>query len=182
VGQPTRAVLDRNEHVQHPEGRSDRNEEVTCKNLLCMVPQESGPTLITTRLPRRSLRHVLADRSRRDPDPELDQQLIGNPLLAPQRVLGGHPANQAAQFWRNWWPPRPALPVPKDPPAHSVPANDGRRSYDDHRIAPIEQSGEQCEADASRVIHTSGFDTTLDVPRELFAKNQILSTDRSGRT
>jgi NAD(P)-dependent dehydrogenase (short-subunit alcohol dehydrogenase family) len=41
-----------------------------------------GPNALCGR-PRRSLWQVLADRSRRDPDPELDQQLIGNSLLAP---------------------------------------------------------------------------------------------------
>src|SRR5437667_365499 len=73
-------------------------------------------------------------------------------------ILCGYPANQAAQFWRNRASARPALPAPKDPPGKPVPANDGRRSYDDDRIAPIEESGEQCEADASRMIHASGFD------------------------
>jgi hypothetical protein len=62
-----------------------------------------------------------------------------------------------------------------------VPANDGRRPYDDHRIVPIEESGKQCEADARRVIHASGLDTTLEVPRQLLAKNQIFSAERSGR-
>ena len=60
-------------------------------------------------------------------------------------------------------------------------ANDGCRLHVDHRVAPIEESGEQCEADASCVIHTSGFDTTLDIPHKLFAKNQILSADSAGR-
>jgi hypothetical protein len=30
------------------------------------------------------------------------------------------------------------------------------------------------------VIHASGFDAALDIPRELSAKNQIFRTDRSG--
>jgi hypothetical protein len=63
----------------------------------------------------------------------------------------------------------------------TVPANDGRRSYDDHGIAPIEESGEQCEAYSSRVIRASGLDATLDVTRKLLAKNQVLSADRTGR-
>jgi hypothetical protein len=70
---------------------------------------------------------------------------------------------------------------PEDPPAQSVPANNGRRSYDDHGIAPIEESGKQCEANPTRVIHASGLDATLDITRELLAKNQVLSADRSGR-
>jgi hypothetical protein len=64
MGQPTRAVLDGNKHVQHPERRSDRHEEVAGEDRLGMVLQEGGPALIITRLPRRSLRHVLADCSR----------------------------------------------------------------------------------------------------------------------
>ena len=62
-----------------------------------------------------------------------------------------------------------------------MPADDGCRPYDDYRIAPIEQSGEQCEADARRAINASGFDTTLDITRELLAKNQILGAERAGR-
>ena len=62
-----------------------------------------------------------------------------------------------------------------------MPANDGRRPYDHYRIAPIEQSGEQGNTDAGRVIQASGFDTTLDITGELLAKYQVLSADRSGR-
>jgi hypothetical protein len=32
MGQAARPVLDDNKHVQHPERRSNRNEEVACKN------------------------------------------------------------------------------------------------------------------------------------------------------
>ena len=62
-----------------------------------------------------------------------------------------------------------------------MPANDGRRPHVDHGIAPIEHSGEQGKADACRVIQASGFDTALDITRELLAKNQVLSADRAGR-
>src|SRR6516162_5355492 len=120
VSQPTRVMLDHNKHVQHPECRSDRHEEVTGEDRLGMVLQEGGPALIATRLPRRSLRHVLAHGSRRDSDPELDQQLIGNPLLAPERVFYSHPANQAAQLRWNRWSARPALQAPENPPAQSI--------------------------------------------------------------
>jgi len=92
--QATGAVLDHHEHVQHPKHGGDSHEEVACENRLCMVLQECGPTLITTRLAWRSLRHVPANRSRRDSDPELDQQLIGNPLLASQWILARDSSNQ----------------------------------------------------------------------------------------
>jgi hypothetical protein len=62
-----------------------------------------------------------------------------------------------------------------------MPANDGRRSHDYHRIAPIEESGEQREADTSRAIHACGTDAALDIARQMSAQNQILSVDRAGR-
>ena len=37
VGQPTRAVLDDNKHVQHPKRRSDHHEEVAGEDRLGMV-------------------------------------------------------------------------------------------------------------------------------------------------
>jgi hypothetical protein len=61
--QTPRAVLNHHKHVQHPERCSDRDEEVTCKNRLCVVLQERGPALIIARLAWRSLRDVLAYRS-----------------------------------------------------------------------------------------------------------------------
>jgi hypothetical protein len=36
VRQTARAVLDDDEHVQHPKRRRDRNEEVTGEDRLCM--------------------------------------------------------------------------------------------------------------------------------------------------
>ena len=65
VGQSTRAVLDDNKHVQHPERRGDSHEEVARENRPGMVLQEGGPPLISARLAWRSLRHVLAYRPRR---------------------------------------------------------------------------------------------------------------------
>ena len=56
---------------------------------------------------------------------------------------------------------------------------DGRTTTND--IAPVKQSGKQRKADTRRVIHAFGFDTALDIPRKLFAKNQILSANRAGR-
>ena len=114
-------------------------------------------------------------------DPELDQQLMGNSLLIPEGILHGHTSNQVAQFRWNWRSAGPALPAPEDPPAQSMPANDGRRSHADNRRAPIEHSREQCEADASGVIQAPRFDATLDITRQLLTKNQVLSADRAGR-
>jgi hypothetical protein len=48
-----------------------------------------------------------------------------------------------------------------------------------HSIALNDEPGEQCQGHASHVIHAPGLDTTLDIPRELSLKYQILSADRA---
>jgi hypothetical protein len=58
-----------------------------------------------------------------------------------------------------------------------MPPNDGGWSDDDHRIAPIEESGEQCEADASRVIHASGL-----MPRARYRASCLRRTRFSARS
>jgi hypothetical protein len=98
--------------------------------------------------------------------PSLRQTLL-------RAILCGHPANQVAQLRRYRWTPRPALQAPKDSPAESVPTNDRRRLYDDHRIAPIEEPGKQCNADSSRMIHAARFDATLNITRELLRRTRF---------
>jgi hypothetical protein len=57
---------------------------------------------------------------------------------------------------------------------------DSQRADDHYRIAPVEESREHREADASRVIHPSGFDTPPQTPGELPTKEQAVGTYRRG--
>jgi hypothetical protein len=66
-----------------------------------VVSQECCPALITARPPRRALWHVLPDRSWRDANAELVEELIGDPLLTPERILNSHAPNQLAKFHGN---------------------------------------------------------------------------------
>ena len=89
-----RAVLDYHENVQHPKRRSDRNEEVTRKNRLCMVLQEGRPALIAARMTRWPRGHVLPDCPWRNAYAQLHQQFIGDAFLAPQRILARRTSNE----------------------------------------------------------------------------------------
>jgi hypothetical protein len=96
--QPPRAVLDHHEHVQHPERRSDRNEEVTRKDCRGVVAQKCRPALIAARMIRRPHGHVFPWRHAYA---QLHQQLIGDALLAPQWILARHPSNELSPLQRN---------------------------------------------------------------------------------
>src|SRR5665213_10862 len=83
VHQPPRAMLDYHQNVEQSECRRDRYEEVAGDDRASVIVQESRPTLITACATWRSLRHVLAHGTRRDPQTKLQQQLVCNSFLAP---------------------------------------------------------------------------------------------------
>ena len=113
VRKPPSAVFNDHEDIQQSERGGDGNKEIARYNRQRVILQERRSALITTGQTRRSLRRVLAHCPRRDPYPQLDQQLIGDPLFAPQRVLGDHSTNQRAQFCWNRRSTKFALESPK---------------------------------------------------------------------
>src|SRR5262249_2936843 len=86
-------------NVQNPEGRRYGNEEITDDDSLGMIVDEGLPALTrhTTR-PGHVL--VFRNRSRRQLYPKLQQQLIGNSILAPCRILSIHLAHQRPDVFR----------------------------------------------------------------------------------
>ena len=94
--QSATTMLDHHENIQQSEGRGYRNEEVARQNRFRMILQERCPALVAPRLTCRWLRHVLPHRPRRNPDTQFHQQLAGNSLLTPNRILPGHPADQGS--------------------------------------------------------------------------------------
>ena len=145
-------------------------------------PQERRPAQVAAGSPRRPFRQVLAHGSRRDPNPQLEQQFVGDPLFAPQHVLPGHPADQLAQFFRDRRPTSPGLHSPEESPACSMPTNHRRRLHDNKCAAPIEQPCQDGQADSSCRIYRSRLDAALDVQRQLTAQEEVLGLDRFGRT
>lgn len=80
---PARRVLNDDEYVEDLEGRC--------------------PALVGGSLPRSitdMLGHVLPDRAGRYPQPQLEQELIRDPFLAPCRVFRSHSAYQIPNFAR----------------------------------------------------------------------------------
>ena len=114
-------------------------------------------------------------------NPQLEQQLVGDPLFTPQTVLVRHPADQRAQLLGNRRPATSRLHSPQQPPARAMPANHGCRLHDDKRAAPIEQPRQNGQADAGRSIYPPRPHATLDVQRELAAQEEVLGSNGLGR-
>jgi hypothetical protein len=102
---PTSAVLNHHKSVEQAKRRSDRDEEVAGNDRASMIAYKRRPALIATRSAGRELRHVFPHCSRRDPKPEFEPQLIGDTLLPPKLILGGHASDQLTQFDRDWGRP-----------------------------------------------------------------------------
>ena len=139
VNQATSAVLDDDEDVEHPEARRDGQAEVAGENPLSVKTQEGRPAQILSRPARRTPGHVLAHRAWRDPDSELQQQFVGDALLAPEGILRGHPADQALQLNGKRRTARTRPQAPQHSPGTAVPAKQRIRPNDDQCVAPIEE-------------------------------------------
>ena len=98
VEQASAPDLQRDEDVQDPEHRSDDHAEVTGHEGLGVIPHEGCPPLPvgagSSSSPSTLTTHLPAHGARRHAQPELQEELRGNPLLAPGRVVPGRGGNE----------------------------------------------------------------------------------------
>ena len=122
VNQATGPVLNDHEHIEHAKVRCDGKAEVAGENSLSVKTHEGRPAQISSRPSQWAPGHVLAHRARGDLDAELQQKLIGDALLASDRVLRSHPSDQALQLSGNGRTARSRLQTPQRSPSAAVPA------------------------------------------------------------
>jgi hypothetical protein len=142
-----------------------------------VVPQECTPCLCSLFRARWSRRHIPPDRSRRDSDAELHEQLGGHPLLAPCPIRGCHHRNELLQVR---WNRRPVSRARFAPPEQlepvSMPSNE-RLRLDDGQQTPLVEEPRQCdEADnnsETRSVATSRI-VRKRLPRDSVMTRQIL--------
>jgi hypothetical protein len=118
------------------ESEADRrhDEAVGGHDLACVIGQKRAPGLGRwTPMPS----HVLGHGRLTHRDPHL-QELAVNPRGTPQRIRGGHVANQRAHVrWQRWAPGAvSAFPGPKEAKPAAMPRDDGLRFDDVNRRAP----------------------------------------------
>ena len=103
--------------------RGHGDEEITGNDSLGMAAQESRPAQITSRPTSRMPGQILVHRPGRHPDPDLQEQLIGDTFLAPRGILIPDPANQRLELRGNRRSAGAGLQPPEQFPSRSVPAN-----------------------------------------------------------
>src|SRR5262249_16366043 len=111
VKDASRSDLHDHQHIDQSKGGGYDDEKVRGNDGLYMIPDESHPAL------RRNLgldRHIATDRARRDLNPDFQQELVGDPLLAPRRVVRPYLKDQFPEIDGNPGPStQPRLPLPE---------------------------------------------------------------------
>jgi hypothetical protein len=140
VNQTTAAMLDHNKHIQQSECRGNGDEEIARNDSLGVQTQERRPAQIASGPTARTSGQVLVHRPGRHPNPDLQEQLVGDAFLAPRGILIRDPANQRLQFRGNRWSAGAGFEPPEQFQSGSVPANQRLGANHHQSVPPIEES------------------------------------------
>ena len=99
-----RGMFHHDKHVEQAKGGRDHHTEVTRDDRLGMMADKGAPVLrgrafASTMI--HALWHVLAHRAWRYLEAKLQQEFIGNTLLAPCGVLVGHTTDEGSELRRD---------------------------------------------------------------------------------
>src|SRR5262252_1070213 len=140
-----------------------------------MVMDEGQPTLLGIGRVHRAVAQVLPHGTGRYSNPELQFQLIGDALLAPDRVVRSHLSDQLPEVLGQARPSRWfGLPAPEQPKSFALPSDERIRLYIHQRIAPREHSAQGGHYPSGGVVGPSWFDLPLLEQCQLLAKEEIL--------
>src|SRR5262249_17309143 len=118
------------------------------------------------------------DRARRNPNPKFQQQLIGDPFLAPSRIVRCHIASQFSKVHRNAGPTSPSrFPFPKQPKSFPVPTDQCVRLHNGQSRRPGEKPHQLPKRETIRISCAARFSLPLDIHRQLFAEEEILGSE-----
>src|SRR5262245_20988515 len=183
VQQSAAAVFDNDKNVEETKGRCDHDAEVARHNRLRMIAYKGPPALGLHTVawpPVRALWHVLAHSTWRDPQTELQQEFIGNTLLAPCGVLVGYTTDEGSELRRDWGASGTRFPTPEQVKHLSMPADKGFRLDYSEGLSPVEPVREPDQGDPSRVGSPCGFVVALLIQGKLFTQKEIFRRkDRS---
>ena len=173
--------LDNHEDVEEPEGHRHTHKEVASEDGPCMIADEAHPALRGDPISRSPSRwNVTPHGTGRDSDPQLEQQLSCDALLAPGRIALGHIGNELSEISRNSWAtPRFRFPAPEQLEALPMPTDQCLWLDHDEGISPGEQLGQEGQGQPRRVIGSSRLGPAFKVEGQLLAEEEILRPEGS---
>ena len=161
---PAGADFHDNEHIDKTERCGHHDEEVTRDDRFGMIPHERHPTLGSHSGMLRFRRHIAPDRSRGNLNADLQQELVGDPFLAPCRIVLRHFSDQLPNLDGH---PRTTgrlgLPFPEQPKSFPMPADQRIGFHHCERIAPFEESRKLGQGETNGVGGPVRFRLSLHV-------------------
>src|SRR5262249_14324730 len=115
----------------------------------------------------------------RDPNPQLQEELGGNPFLAPRAVRDCHLRDQLSQLCGYTWPPSSLrFQAPEQMEALSMPANKRVRLDDRQELTPVHQPRHRDERARGGITRRARLYVPLDVQRQLLSQEQVLGSQQ----
>ena len=121
-----------------------------------------------------SLGQIFAHGPGRHLQAELQQQLIGDPFLAPRWVLPGHPTDKRLQVRRHRRSSRTWMSTARTGEPLAMPAGQGRRLNNGQRPPPVEPAGEPDQSHPGGIGGSSWFDVALLIQGQLLTQKEVL--------
>jgi hypothetical protein len=136
----SRPQLHDHQYIEDAESGGHYDHEITDHDRLGVVVDEDQPPLFRVPFPARaSRRQVLVHRSRRNPDPQLQLQFVGDAFLYTGGILSPQFPDQLPKVLGQARSPcRFRLPAPEEPESSAVSADQSVWLHIDQRIAPME--------------------------------------------
>ena len=148
-------MLHYHQHVDDSKGSGHCDAEITGDDDPSVILEKGRPTLITARVAGRCDREfwqIFADGARRHPQTKFQQQLVGDPLLAPDGVLARHPANQVLKFGRYRLPTGFGPPAPEKAETLAVPSDEGFGPHHGQSVSPVEPATAQHRRQPGQIV------------------------------
>ena len=150
-----------------------------------MVADEGHPALlgIGCTAGAEAAGQVLPDSTRRDSNPQLEQEFAGDSGLAPTRVGRGHFPDEFPQIERELGPATGrGFPAPEPAKPFAMPSDQSVWVDNDEGAAPVREPAGEDHHELCRAGSTVRFDLAFLKQRELFSKQQILGGQRAPRS
>ena len=172
----TGAQFHHHEHIKGTEAGRHDYEEVAGHDRFGVIVNEREPTLLWIgRAHGAAVAQVLLHGAGRNPDPQLQFQLVGEAFLSPGGILSGHLPDQFLEILGQPRPSHRSRPAaPEQTESLAMPSDERVRLHIHRRIAPLEHLAQGRHHPPGGIVGPSWPDLPLLEERQLFPEEEVL--------